>query len=180
VDALTGTVALFTGATKNSGAKIVRALADAVATIVATGRVAQDGEHVVRGVRSSGGTAAVVGTDLTCEDAVQSGIGRGAAEFDRRDLLDAPPSDGLQFGADKPIAELAPADLERVVQVGILGTTWVLTYSRPHIVRLYDWLPPKNPVPVRRRPRAVGDTPGPVLRHDVRHPARGKHEGADR
>jgi NAD(P)-dependent dehydrogenase (short-subunit alcohol dehydrogenase family) len=83
--------------------------------------------------------AVVVGADFTYEDAVQSAIERGVAKFDRRDLLDAHPAMASSSARTSRPRALAPADLKRVVHIEILGTAWVLTYSRPHIVRRYGW-----------------------------------------
>lgn len=62
---LEGRTALITGSTGGLGVAIARALADAGAFVVVSGRNKERGDDVVAGIRSAGGRAAFVVTDLS-------------------------------------------------------------------------------------------------------------------
>ncbi|MGY1806986.1 SDR family NAD(P)-dependent oxidoreductase [Blastococcus sp. SYSU D00669] len=84
---LAGTVAVVTGAGRGIGRALALALAGAGARVVLAARSLDQLEVVAGEVRSRGGTAAVVPTDVTSAAEVEALVERAVTEFGRLDVL---------------------------------------------------------------------------------------------
>jgi NAD(P)-dependent dehydrogenase (short-subunit alcohol dehydrogenase family) len=86
---LTGRTALVTGSTGGLGVAIARALADAGALVIVSGRNKERGDEVVAAIRSAGGEATFVVSDLSGgEVAVRALVDEATAAADGRiDIL---------------------------------------------------------------------------------------------
>lgn len=80
-------VAVVTGSTRGIGAGIARRLAREGATVVIAGRTAADGEAVVDDIRSDGGEARFVRTDLRDLDSIASLFEATSEEYGGLDVL---------------------------------------------------------------------------------------------
>ncbi|MFN2537534.1 MAG: SDR family NAD(P)-dependent oxidoreductase [Mycobacteriales bacterium] len=118
---LSGRVALVTGATRDSGAGIARALAAQGAAVAVNGRRVGPAEVVCDGIRAAGGTAAPVLFDVTDREAVAAGVDRAA------DALGGPidilvHNAGIADDMDiAPFLELDPARWRAPVEINLFG-----------------------------------------------------------
>ncbi len=85
--ALSGQVALVTGASRGIGRATAVVLAENGANVVLAARSAADLEETAKLVRSAGGKALAMATDVSDEDAVRNLVARALSEFGRVDIL---------------------------------------------------------------------------------------------
>ncbi len=84
---LAGKVALVTGASRGTGAKTARALAQAGARVALVARTLTDLQGVAEAVRSDGGTAEIFITDMMDSEAIVHTISDVARKFGGLDIL---------------------------------------------------------------------------------------------
>jgi NAD(P)-dependent dehydrogenase (short-subunit alcohol dehydrogenase family) len=118
---LSGRVALVTGATRDSGAGIARALAAQGAAVAVNGRQAEPAEAVCGQIEQSGGVCVPALFDVTDREAVVAGVARAA------DALGGP-IDILVHNAGipddmgiAPFRELDPAKWRAPVEINLFG-----------------------------------------------------------
>jgi NAD(P)-dependent dehydrogenase (short-subunit alcohol dehydrogenase family) len=116
---LEGKVAIVTGASRGIGASAGRAFALAGATVVLAARSEAPLKELAERIGSAGGRAEAVPTDVTDLDAVERLI-RGAVE--RHGRLDAALNNAGEGALQGPLADVAPSDFDRVIDVHLRGT----------------------------------------------------------
>ena len=85
--ALTGRVAVVTGASSGIGAGLATMLAGEGARVVLASRRGEELERVAAGIRQAGGIAVPVVTDLADDDSLASLLARTRAELGPVDVL---------------------------------------------------------------------------------------------
>ncbi|GLX03960.1 3-oxoacyl-ACP reductase family protein [Microbispora sp. NBRC 16548] len=113
---LTGKVALVTGGSRGIGAAISKRLAQAGAAVALTYAEAADrAREVAEQIEAHGGRAAVIQADLARPQAAAEAVEQTVRELGRIDIL----VNNAGFLAYGPLAEVSPADLDRVLAVDV-------------------------------------------------------------
>ena len=118
---LTGRVALVTGGSKGIGAAIVRALAEAGASVVATSRSGGDDSQSVRHVVA----------DVRKPDAAARAVDEAAAAFGGLDIL----VNNAGVGQFAPVAEMSVDDWHKVIDTNVSGVFYCCRAAIPHLRR---------------------------------------------
>ncbi|PYM32677.1 MAG: hypothetical protein DME15_13290 [Candidatus Rokuibacteriota bacterium] len=113
--ALDGQVAIVTGAGRGIGRAIAEALAREGAAVVLAARTRQQLAEVAAAVKSGGGRALAVPTDVTLDAAVDALVEQTVAELGRVDLL-VTAAGVASFG---PVAGSKPADWDAMLAVNL-------------------------------------------------------------
>ena len=113
--ALDGQVAIVTGAGRGIGRAIAEALAREGAAVVLAARTRQQLAEVAAAIKSGGGRALAVPTDVTLDAAVDALVEQAVAEFGRVDLL-VTAAGVASFG---PVAGSKPADWDAMLAVNL-------------------------------------------------------------
>jgi gluconate 5-dehydrogenase len=112
---LDGRVALVTGASRGLGLAMAESLAEAGATVVLNGRVAETLEAQATRLRGQGRKAETAAFDVTDEDAAQKAVEVIAARHGRLDILVG--NAGIQHRA--PLGEWRVEDWDRIVTANL-------------------------------------------------------------
>ena len=130
-------IAIITGATKGIGEGIACRFAVEGAKTVVVGRDVERGEAVESLIRSAGGEATFVRTDLTAEADVQAMVERAVAVYGGIDVLvnNAYSNDAVGAGLDGPIATQTAKNFEQQIQVDIHGVFRTCKYVIPEMQR---------------------------------------------
>ena len=80
-------VAIVTGAGQGVGEGIARRLAQEGATVVIAARRAETGEPVVESIRSRGGRAVCIVTDVSVSESVDACVASSVQQFGRLDIM---------------------------------------------------------------------------------------------
>ncbi len=117
---LAGRTALITGSTGGLGAAIARAFAEADAFVVVSGRNKERGDQVVAGIRSAGGEATFVATDLSGGEASARALAEEAtaAAGGRIDIL---VNNAATLLLPTPTAEISEQMLRDVFAVNVFA-----------------------------------------------------------
>ena len=113
--ALDGQVAIVTGAGRGIGRAIAETLAREGAAVVLAARTRQQLAEVAAAVKSGGGRALAVPTDVTLDAAVDALVEQAVAELGRVDLL-VTAAGVASFG---PVAGSKPADWDAMLAVNL-------------------------------------------------------------
>ncbi len=132
--ALSGRVALVTGASRGIGRAAAIALAREGAHVVLVARTAGGLEEVDDEVRNAGGTATLVPLDLTDFPALDR---LGASIFERWGRLDAFLGNAGVLGALTPLAHLDPKVFQQLLDVNVTAN-WRLIRSLDPLLRQSD------------------------------------------
>lgn len=130
--ALTGKVALVTGAGSGIGRATVLRLARDGATVVPLGHSQDSAEEVARQVRATGGTALPVSADVAVAAAVRDAIAQVEQELGRLDVVVA--NAGVN-GVWAPLGEIEPEEWERTIATNLTGTFLTVRYALPLLLR---------------------------------------------
>ena len=114
-----GKVALVAGASRGIGAVTARAFADAGAAVVLGSRDERALAEVAAGIRDKGGRALAVGTDVTDPASVERLVASAVDEYGRLDVAFNNASNGPP---PTPLADLDPAEFDRVIDSNVRGT----------------------------------------------------------
>lgn len=135
---LHGRVAVVTGASRGIGKALAVRLAREGAAVVVAAKSEQSTEKLpgsihdtVAEIRSAGGKALAVATDVRDEDAIRNLIERTVGEFGRIDIL------VNNAGAiwAQPILTTPPKRLDLVIDVNVRAAYIACYYALPHMVR---------------------------------------------
>jgi len=130
-NALTGTVALVTGASSGIGAATARKLAAEGAAVVLVARRGERLNQVVEQIESNGGVARAVVADITSRAGADSAVEQAVAAFGRLDVL-VNNAGAMLVG---PFADAPEGEWERMVDVNILGLLYMSRAALPHLVK---------------------------------------------
>ncbi|TDQ02342.1 MULTISPECIES: SDR family NAD(P)-dependent oxidoreductase [unclassified Leifsonia] len=130
-NALTGTVALVTGASSGIGAATARKLAAEGAAVVLVARRGERLNQVVEQIESNGGAARAVVADITTRAGADSAVEQAVAAFGRLDVL-VNNAGAMLVG---PFADAPEGEWERMVDVNILGLLYMSRAALPHLVK---------------------------------------------
>jgi 3-oxoacyl-[acyl-carrier protein] reductase len=129
---LAGKVALVTGAARNIGRAIARALAAGGAAVVVNANTSRsEAQQTVAMIESDGGKALLHVADVTDPRAVAAMIEAAVARFGRLDIL----VNNAAIRAETPFAEIRFEDWHRVLATVLDGAFLCTQASLPHLVR---------------------------------------------
>jgi NAD(P)-dependent dehydrogenase (short-subunit alcohol dehydrogenase family) len=132
--ALSGRIALVTGASRGIGAATALALARAGAHVVAVARTVGGLEELDDAVRAAGGTATLVPLDLTDTDGI---IRLAAALQERYRRLDVLIGNAGLVGPSSPLDHVQPNDWIQVMAVNVTAN-WHLIRAMNALLRASD------------------------------------------
>jgi NADP-dependent 3-hydroxy acid dehydrogenase YdfG len=128
--ALTGSVALVTGASSGIGEATARLLAEQGATVSLVARRADRLEALADDIRAGGGTALALEADVTERGAAEGAVDRTVEELGGLDVL-VNNAGVMLLG---PIADAPLEEWERMVQVNVLGLLYCAKAALPHLL----------------------------------------------
>ena len=122
-----GKVVLVTGGTSGIGRETAIQFSNAGAKVVLAGRRKEQGAAVVNEIKSAGGEARFVQTDVTEEDQVKHLVEETVQHFGRLDI--AFNNAGVELTG--PITEFTKEDYRRVFDINVLGVLLSQKYEIP-------------------------------------------------
>src|SRR6478735_9361574 len=128
--ALSGTVALITGASSGIGAATARALAAEGAAVALLARRADRLEELKAEIDASGGTAMTTPTDVTDAEQVAAAVAATVAELGRLDTL-VNNAGLLRMGE---AAQASLTEWDDLVSVNVSGVLYATHASLPHLI----------------------------------------------
>jgi NAD(P)-dependent dehydrogenase (short-subunit alcohol dehydrogenase family) len=126
-----GKVALVTGGTSGIGRETAIEFAKAGAKVVLAGRRQQEGAAVVDEIKSVGGDAHFVQTDISNEDQVKRLVDETVERFGRLDI--AFNNAGVEHGG--PVTEFTEDDYRHVFDINVLGVFLSQKYEIPAMLK---------------------------------------------
>jgi NADP-dependent 3-hydroxy acid dehydrogenase YdfG len=129
--ALTGKVALVTGASSGIGAATALELAKAGATVALSARRADRLAGLVAQIEASGGKALALAGDMMVEAEAIKAVEDTVAAFGRIDILIN--SAGIMQAGGVEGADLA--EFRRVYEINVFGTLYTCAAAVPHMIR---------------------------------------------
>ncbi|WP_221583466.1 SDR family NAD(P)-dependent oxidoreductase [Microbacterium sp. G2-8] len=127
---LNGTVAVITGASSGIGRATARRLSAAGATVALIARREDRLQELATEVRADGGTALVIGADLTDADSAHTAIERVVTELGRLDTLVNAAGTMLNGPSDESPLE----EWDRMVDINLRGLLYVTKAALPHLL----------------------------------------------
>jgi NAD(P)-dependent dehydrogenase (short-subunit alcohol dehydrogenase family) len=137
--ALSGKVAIVTGAGRGIGRGIALALAGEGAAVVAASRSQASVEAVTREISTGGGQALGVTVDVGERAAVFATVERAVNEFGRLDVLFnnaqgfGPASQPTAAPITQPLESYDEDEWEHTLRTGLNGTLWAMKAAFPHM-----------------------------------------------
>ncbi len=128
MNVLEGKVALVTGATTGMGAAAAQAMADEGATVILAGRREVEGEQMAEDIRSRGGNALFVQTDVTVEDQVARLVQTAIRTYGRLDIAFNNAGGNPVFG---PLWTLSDEAFENTLNLNLVSLFYSLKYEIP-------------------------------------------------
>jgi NAD(P)-dependent dehydrogenase (short-subunit alcohol dehydrogenase family) len=131
--ALKDRVALVTGASRGIGRAVAQAVVDAGGRVVISARTASDVDAAVRALNAdtggSGKVAAGVTGDVRLHEDCRRMVAEAVSEFGRLDIL----VNNAGIGAFEPVAEMAPATWDAVIETNLSGVFYCTHEAMPHL-----------------------------------------------
>ncbi|MET0987301.1 MAG: glucose 1-dehydrogenase, partial [Steroidobacteraceae bacterium] len=125
--------AIVTGGNSGIGQQVAVALAREGAKVVVAARRATEGEHTLGLIRSAGGEALFVPTDVTKAASVQAMVRTCVERFGRLDV--AFNNAGITGSVMHEIADADEAMFDQTIAVNLKGTWLCMKYEIPEILR---------------------------------------------
>ena len=125
--ALTGRVAVVTGASSGIGAGLATMLAGEGARVVLASRRGEELERVAAGIRQAGGIAVPVVTDLADDDSLASLLARTRAELGPVDVL----VNNAGFAVWKPLEATSLAEWDHTFAVNVRAAAYLCAAVLP-------------------------------------------------
>jgi NAD(P)-dependent dehydrogenase (short-subunit alcohol dehydrogenase family) len=124
-----GRVAIVTGGGRGIGAAVARGLADAGALVVVAARSADACDSVVASIRSNGGTAVAVVTDVGNADSRDSLVTRTVSEFGGIDVL------VNNAGVLRPhfTTKVTEDEFDEIFRTNVKGPVFLSSAALPHL-----------------------------------------------
>lgn len=132
--ALTGTVALVTGASSGIGAQTARHLADQGARVAAVGRRTERLSSLVDDISKSNGSAVAITADITDRTHAESAVEQAVEHFGRLDILIN--NAGLMLLG--PVDGADPDEWDRMLDINVRGLLYVTRAALPHLLTAAD------------------------------------------
>ena len=130
--ALTGKVALVTGASRGIGAVVACRLAQAGARVGVNYHASPDSATViVDAINNTGGEAFLVGGDVSQEEAAESVIKTMIEHFGTIDIL----INNAVINKDQLLIRMKPEDFDSVMSVNLRGAFLCTRYVMAHLIR---------------------------------------------
>jgi NAD(P)-dependent dehydrogenase (short-subunit alcohol dehydrogenase family) len=129
---LIGKVAIVTGATSGIGRDTAVLFAKAGAKVVFTGRRETEGKETLDLIKSAGGDALFLRSDVAQSAQVQSIVQKTVEQFGRLDV--AFNNAGIE-GAGSPIVEQSEADFDRTMGINVKGVWLCLKYEMQQMMK---------------------------------------------
>jgi short-subunit dehydrogenase len=126
---LRGARAIVTGASSGIGRAIAVEFANRGSSVVLAARNAAALEEVGRQIRSAGGRAMAVPTDVTADGAVEALVQKTLAEFGGVDIL----VNNAGVGLGVPIGDATEADVQAVFALNVLAAARAIRAVLPHM-----------------------------------------------
>jgi len=131
--ALKDRVALVTGASRGIGRAVAQAVVDAGGRVVISARTASDVDAAVRALNAatngSRKVAAGVTGDVRRHEDCRRMVDEAVSEFGRLDIL----VNNAGIGAFEPVAEMAPATWDAVIETNLSGVFYCTHEAMPHL-----------------------------------------------
>ncbi|WP_284981664.1 SDR family NAD(P)-dependent oxidoreductase [Arthrobacter sp. efr-133-TYG-118] len=128
---LTGTVALITGASSGIGAATARELAALGASVAIVARRRDRLETLAADIENDGGTALVIGADITDRAQAQAAVEKTIERFGQLDILVN--NAGLMLLG--PVLGADPEDWDRMISVNVQGLLHTTHAALPHLLK---------------------------------------------
>ncbi|RWZ52839.1 SDR family NAD(P)-dependent oxidoreductase [Labedella phragmitis] len=127
---LNGAVAVITGASSGIGRATARRLSAAGATVALIARREDRLQELATQVRAEGGTALVIGADLTDADSAHTAIERVVTELGRVDTLVNAAGTMLNGPSDESPLE----EWDQMIDINLRGLLYVTKAALPHLL----------------------------------------------
>jgi NAD(P)-dependent dehydrogenase (short-subunit alcohol dehydrogenase family) len=123
---LEGKVAFITGATSGIGEATAKALTSRGAKVVVSGRRETLGQGVVDQIRSEGGEASFIVTDVNSEESINKAVSDTVDQYGSLDI--GVNNAGIALET-LPLADCDGAKLHQMLQTNVMGVFWCMKYE---------------------------------------------------
>ncbi len=128
---LQGTSALVTGASSGIGEATALALAQQGASVALVARRRERLESVAGQIRSSGGQATVIESDVTVQEQAIAAVEQAASEFGRLDIVVN--NAGMMLLG--PVLDAPTQEWDQMVAINVQGLLYVTHAALPHLLK---------------------------------------------
>src|SRR5690348_8712214 len=130
--ALSGRLAVVTGASRGIGAATAEALAAAGAHVILVARTAAALEEVEERIHNAGGSATIAPLDLTDGESIGKLAGAVAERWEKLDLLVL---NAAMLGSLTPVQDIDPKDYSRLLSLNLLANQAMIAAFDPLLKR---------------------------------------------
>ncbi|UOQ52658.1 3-ketoacyl-ACP reductase [Hymenobacter cellulosivorans] len=130
MEALSGKIALVTGAGKGIGRAVALALAQEGVQVALLARSAEQLRAVAQEIEAQGGRAVVVAADVADRAAVEAAVAQVLEQLGTIDIL----INNAGIGTFAKLVDMEPAEWEKIIQVNLLGTYYTTRAVLPQMI----------------------------------------------